>query len=106
MLDRPPRTFGDGGPCDGSSARRWYSRRICWRAATALFRRGRVPVIGVNLALPLIEIAGRDAYDEIMMSLPLAVAERCHARLRVGRFSAGADHEVARFRARGKPNYC
>jgi hypothetical protein len=68
-----------------------------------------VPVIGVNLALPLIEIAGRDAYDEIieiMMSLPLAVAEACHARLRVGRFCAGADHEVARFRARGKPNYC
>src|SRR3984893_17848921 len=43
-----------------------------------------------QLALPLIEIAGRDAYDEIMTPLPLAVAERCHARPRVGRFCVGA----------------
>jgi hypothetical protein len=41
----------------------------------ALFGRGRVPVIGIKLARPLIEVAGRDADDEIMMPLPLAVAE-------------------------------
>lgn len=41
------------------------------RAALALFRAGHVPVIGVNLALPLIEAAGEAAFDEIMMPLSL-----------------------------------
>jgi hypothetical protein len=34
------------------------------QAALALFRAGHVPVIGVNLALPLIEVAGEAADDE------------------------------------------
>ena len=38
-------------------------------AALAVFRRGHIPVIGVNLALPIIEVAGPDSYDEIMMRL-------------------------------------
>ena len=71
------------------------------RAALALFRAGHVPVIGVNLALPVIEAA----YDEIMMPLSLHLAERCDACLRVGGPSAGADEEAARFRAAGRPVY-
>jgi FMN phosphatase YigB (HAD superfamily) len=38
-------------------------------AALALFRVGHVPIIGVNVALPLIEAAGAAAFDEIMMPL-------------------------------------
>ena len=74
-------------------------------AAVALFRAGHVPIVGVNLALPLIDAAGGEAYDEIMMPLSLAAAERCDACLRIGGPSRGADDEVARFRARGLPVY-
>ncbi len=72
-------------------------------AAVALFRTGHVPVIGVNMAIPVIE-AGGD-YDSVMMPLSLALAERCDACLRIGGPSAGADDEVARFRVRGLPVY-
>lgn len=75
------------------------------RAALALFRAGHVPVIGVNLALPLIEAAGDAAYDEIMMPLSLSLADRCDACLRVGGPSQGADQEAERFRASGRPIY-
>ncbi len=74
-------------------------------AALAVFRRGHVPVIGVNLALPIVEAAGPDSFDEIMMPLSLALAERCDAVLRIGGPSGGADEEVQRFRERGLPVY-
>lgn len=73
------------------------------RAALALFRMGHVPVIGVNMALPVIAAAGDGAFDEVMMPLSLALAERCDAVLRIGGPSAGADAEAARFAAAGKP---
>lgn len=73
------------------------------RAALALFRAGHIPVIGVNMALPVIAAAGGGAHDEVMMPLSLALAERCDAVLRIGGPSAGADAEAARFAAAGKP---
>jgi hypothetical protein len=78
-------------------------------AAVHVFRRGHVPVIGVNLALPVIEAAraslGEEAFDAIMMPLSFALAERCDACLRIGGPSTGADQEAARFRARGLSVY-
>ena len=73
-------------------------------AALALWRKGHVPVIGVNMALPLLAAAGGDeaAEAEIMMPLSLALAERCDAFLRIGGASVGADQEMARFVAAGK----
>ena len=73
-------------------------------AALALFRKGHVPIIGVNLALPVIAAAGGSADSEadIMMPLSLALAERCDAFLRIGGHSVGADQEMARFAAAGK----
>jgi len=76
------------------------------RAALALFERGYVPVIGVNNALPVIRLDGSpDASDRIMMPYSLALSERCDACLRIGGASNGADEEVERFRAAGKPVY-
>lgn len=72
-------------------------------AAVALFRRGHTPVIGVNVALPMIQAGG--GYDEVMMPVSLALCERCDAVLRVGGPSKGADDEVERFKAAGKPVY-
>ncbi len=70
-------------------------------AAYQVFRRGHVPIIGVNLALPVIQAAGPQAYDAVMMPLSLALADRCDAILRIGGLSRGADDEVERVQARG-----
>ena len=74
-------------------------------AALEIFRKGHVPVIGVNLALPIIDVAGEEAYDEIMMPLSLAAAARCDAIVRVGGPSEGADREVEVVRAKGGEVY-
>jgi hypothetical protein len=55
--------------------------------------------------VPLIEVAGPETYDEVMMPLSLALAERCDAVLRVGGASPGAEEEVAVIRARGGAVY-
>jgi hypothetical protein len=62
---------------------------------------GHVPVIGVNMALPMIEAAGQGSFDELMMPISLALSDRCEAVLRIGGPSRGADQEVERVRARG-----
>jgi hypothetical protein len=72
-------------------------------AAYEIFRQGHVPVIGVNMALPVIDAAGSGEYDELMMPLSLSLTERCDADLRIGGHSLGADGEVARFHERNLP---
>ena len=74
-------------------------------AGVEILRRGHVPVIGINAALPLIAAAGAESYDDIMMPVSLALAARCDACLRIGGPSGGADAEVGAFRARGLPVY-
>lgn len=97
-----PYTSGAKSPADRAA-----NLKVLNDAALAVFRQGHVPVIGVNAALPVIAAAGDGAaaFDEIMMPLSLALAERCDACLRVGGASKGADDEVARFVAAGKPVY-
>ena len=73
--------------------------------AADLWRKGHTPIIGVNLALPVIDAAGHDHFDNIMMPLSLAAADRCDACLRIGGPSKGADDEVAVFRQKGLPVY-
>ena len=75
------------------------------RAALAVFEKGHTPIIGVNMALPVIEAAGEDRFEDIMMPISLALADRCDAILRVGGPSIGADQEVDRMKAAGKPVY-
>ena len=71
--------------------------------ALQLFEMGHVPVIGVNMALPMIEAAGAGSYGRIMMPLSLSLVERCDACLRIGGVSTGADQEVERIRQLGRP---
>src|SRR6476469_5787521 len=71
------------------------------RSAYAVFQKGHVPIVGVNLALPVIESAGPQAYSAIMAPLSLSLTERCDAVLRIDGMSRGADDEVERFLARG-----
>jgi hypothetical protein len=91
------------GGADAEQRRR--NLRSMNEAAVDVWRRGHVPVIGVNLALPVIDAAGPEHFDAIMMPLSLALTERCDAVLRVGGPSKGADDEVAKFVAAGKPVY-
>jgi len=84
-----------------TDAERAANLRVMNAAAHAVFRLGHVPMIGVNMALPIIEAAGPESFDTLMMPLSLALAERCDAVLRIGGPSAGADAEVERVRARG-----
>jgi hypothetical protein len=70
-------------------------------AALEVWKKGHVPVIGVNNALPMIEVAGEEHYEALMMPLSLALAERCDAVLRIGGASSGADREAALIRDQG-----
>lgn len=76
-------------------------------AAVALLRAGHVPIIGVNMALPMIAAMGGGdaAYREIMNPVSLSLIDRCDACLRIGGPSQGADDEVRRFEAAGRPVY-
>ena len=73
--------------------------------AYEVFQKGHIPVIGVNVALPIIETVGDDKFKELMMPISLAMAERCDAVLRVGGPSSGADREVEIFRKKALPIY-
>ena len=74
-------------------------------AALAVWRKGHVPIIGVNLALPIVAAAGGDAAAdaEIMMPLSLALADGAMRSCASAVASVGADQEMARFVAAGKP---
>ena len=84
-------------------AARAANLRVLNRAAVEVFHRGHIPIIGVNMALPVIAEAGADSFDEMMMPISLALADRCDAVLRIGGPSTGADQEVEAFEARGLP---
>lgn len=71
--------------------------------ALEVLERGHTPIIGVNLALPLVGAAGAEHFERIMMPVSLAAAERCDCVIRIGGASAGADQEVESFTRRGLP---
>jgi hypothetical protein len=71
-------------------------------AAATLARRGHIPMIGVNAALPVLDAAGLPYTDRLMMEISLALAARCDAVLQIAR-SPGADREVDAIRALGRP---
>jgi hypothetical protein len=73
-------------------------------AAAAIAARGLIPVIGVNVALPVLRAAGLDYSHPWMMAISLAVTERCDAGLQIGH-SPGADREIARLIELGRPAY-
>lgn len=86
-----------------SAAERQRNLDLLNEAALTVFEKGHVPLIGVNLALPIIAVAEDGRLDEIMMPLSLALVERCDACLRIGGPSNGADQERDAFAARGLP---
>lgn len=98
--------YSSGG---ADAAMRAANLRAMNEAAAALFDRGWTPVIGVNMALPVVEAtsaaAGEDRFSKIMQPLSNALVARCDAILRIGGASAGADAEVEIVAARGGAVY-
>jgi hypothetical protein len=78
--------------------------------ALPIFRAGHIPVLGVWLALPLVELAGSkqigdQAFNEIFHPIATRLLEKCDAVLRVGGASAGADEMVRVGRSLGLKIY-
>ncbi len=74
------------------------------RAAADLMRRGHIPIIGVNAALPVVEMLDTDDRYEAMMAISLAVVGCCDAILLIGE-SPGVNRERELLAARGCPVY-
>jgi hypothetical protein len=73
-------------------------------AAAEVFKKGHIPLVGVNAAGPVIEQAGVRDHYEAVMRICEALAERCDAVLVIGE-SPGAGHEREVFERRGCPVY-
>ncbi len=74
------------------------------RAAAEIFRRRHIPVIGVNAALPVVEMLDAGDRYEAMMKISLAVVSCCDALLLLGE-SPGANRERDLLAAQGKRVY-
>ena len=73
-------------------------------AAAEVLRKGHIPVIGMNAALPVIEQARPANPYQAIMDISLALAERCDAILMIGE-SPGANLEREVFLRKGLPVY-
>ncbi len=73
--------YSSGG---ADAEKRSNNLRAMNEAALVVFQKGHTPVIGVNMALPVIGVAGDDRFEEIMMPMYVTLAERCDAILRIG----------------------
>ena len=71
------------------------------RIGYEIFQKGHIPIIGVNMALPIIDLVGKEKFDELMMPISLAAAKKCDAVIRVGGESKGADQELELIRSNG-----
>ncbi len=86
------------------SERRRTNLRELNIVALEVARLGHVPIVAVNVVLPMVDVANAvGAFDEIMEPVALALANRCDACLRIGGASPGADAEVATFDRLGEP---
>ena len=75
------------------------------KAAAGVFKRGHIPVIGVNAALPVVAWLAADADRyEAMMTISLALVDKCEAILIVGE-SPGVTRERDLVKSKGFPVY-
>ncbi len=75
------------------------------RAAARVMKLGHIPVIGVNAALPVVELLGPEINQyEAMMAISLALVDKCDAILVIGE-SAGVKRERDLIMSSGRPVY-
>jgi hypothetical protein len=73
-------------------------------AAFDVLKRGHIPVVGMNAALPIVGGSGGEDEYEAIMRISLALAERCDAVLMIAE-SPGANREREVIAAMGRPVY-
>lgn len=89
------------GPCSAETAeQRQKNLEALNKAAAAVMKRGHIPVIGVNAALPVLEWLDPevDRYEAIM-TISLALVDKCDAILVIGE-SRGVKRERDLIRAK------
>lgn len=75
------------------------------KAAAAVMKRGHVPVVGVNAALPVLEwLEPESDRYEAVMAISLALVDKCDAILMIAE-SRGANRERDLIRSKGLPVY-
>lgn len=74
------------------------------KAAALVIKKGHIPLIGVNAALPVVEHLQEDERYEAIMSISMAIMDTCDALLFLAE-SPGANRERDLFRAKGLPIY-
>ena len=75
------------------------------KAAAEVLKRGHIPVIGVNAALPVVAWLDADADRyEAMMTISLALVDKCEAILIIGE-SPGVTRERDLVKSKGLPVY-
>jgi hypothetical protein len=85
-----------------SEAERQKNLETINRAAVQVVEKGHIPVVGINAALPIIEMGNfKNAYD-VVMDISVALAEKCDAILTLGT-SKGVEMEKQAFVNKGLP---
>jgi hypothetical protein len=74
------------------------------KAAAAIYKKGHIPVIGVNAALPVLEQSQVNDPYKLIMDISLAVVESCDALLLIAE-STGANRERDLILSKGLPVY-
>ena len=87
-----------------TAAQRQENLNAMNRAAAELMRRGHIPVIGVNAALPVVDMLDSGDRYEAIMAISLAVVGCCDAILVIGD-SPGVERERNLLVAQGRPVY-
>jgi hypothetical protein len=73
-------------------------------AAAEVYRKGHIPVIGVNVSLFVADKLSDMNRGEVISKISFAIVERCDAILMIGS-SPGADNERELIAAKGLPVY-
>lgn len=73
-------------------------------AAAAVYKKGHIPVIGVNASLYVADELPQIDRRKVISDISFAIVERCDAILMVGS-SPGADHERKIIEGKGLPVY-
>jgi len=74
-------------------------------AAAEIYRKGHIPVIGVNASLFVADELPEIESKKVISDISFAIVERCDAILMIGS-SPGANLERGLIEAKGLPVYC
>ena len=85
-----------------SKAERQKNLTTINRAAVQVVEKGHIPVVGINAALPIIEMGNFDNEYDVIMDISVALAEKCDAILTLGT-SKGVEMEKQAFVKKGLP---